>query len=75
MHEKLGREDAARRAAIEAAIKEKFQNYAFRVVDPQKRLIEITRPGQTFTYRSGDTLRVGTKEYEVDDILRGARSR
>jgi cell wall-associated NlpC family hydrolase len=36
VHEKLAREDPAKRDAIEAAVKEKFQNYAFRVVNPQK---------------------------------------
>jgi Uma2 family endonuclease len=47
----------------------------FWVVDSRKRVIEITRPGQTFTYRSGESLMVGAKEYAVDDILEGARSR
>jgi Uma2 family endonuclease len=47
----------------------------FWVVDPRKRVIEITRPGQTFTHRSGESLTVGAKEYAVDDILEGARSR
>jgi Uma2 family endonuclease len=47
----------------------------FWVVDTRKRVIEITLPGQIFTYRSGDSLKVGAKEYAVDDILEGARSR
>lgn len=44
----------------------------FWVVDPRKQVIEISRPGKTSTYRSGDLLKIGTKEYGVDDILSGA---
>jgi len=36
VHEKLAREDPAKRDAIEAALKEKFQNYGFNVVKPDK---------------------------------------
>jgi murein DD-endopeptidase / murein LD-carboxypeptidase len=34
VHEKLAREDPARRAALEAAIQERFANYGFNVVKP-----------------------------------------
>jgi Uma2 family endonuclease len=53
----------------------------FWLIDPKKRIVEITRAEtglahrEEITFRSGSSVTVGARSCEVDDILRGARSR
>jgi Uma2 family endonuclease len=53
----------------------------FWLIDPEKRIVEITHAGtglahrEEITFRSGSSVTVGSRSYAVDDILRGARSR
>ena len=53
----------------------------FWLIDPKERIVEITRAGiglahrEEITFRSGSSVAVDSRSYEVDDILRGARNR